>query len=98
MTCHPTSIVGHMYIIVAIEYFMKWVEAMPTFSNDGMMASLFMFNHINAQFKVPKKIMTDHGSHFLEHHDDEIVSHSRVQTRSFIALLSGSIQTSRGSK
>jgi hypothetical protein len=36
-TCHPTSARGNHYIIVAVDYFTKWVEAMPTFSNDGEM-------------------------------------------------------------
>jgi hypothetical protein len=35
MTCHPHSVKGHRYIIVAVDYFMKWVEVMPTFDNTG---------------------------------------------------------------
>ena len=30
MTCNPCSARGHGYIIVAIDYFTKWAEAMPT--------------------------------------------------------------------
>lgn len=30
MTCNPTSIGGHGYIIVVIDYFTKWAKAMPT--------------------------------------------------------------------
>jgi hypothetical protein len=30
MTCNPTSTGGHGYIIVAVDYFTKWAEAMPT--------------------------------------------------------------------
>jgi hypothetical protein len=36
MTCHPHSAGGHGYIIVAIDYFTKWAEAMPTFDNTGI--------------------------------------------------------------
>jgi hypothetical protein len=28
MTCHPHSVGGHGYIIVAVDYFTKWAEAM----------------------------------------------------------------------
>jgi hypothetical protein len=51
--------------IVAIDYFTKWVEAMPTYSNDAKTATLFIFNHIISHFGVPKSIVTDHGSHFF---------------------------------
>jgi hypothetical protein len=64
MQCKPTSAGGHGYIIVAIDYFTKWVEAMPTFLNDGRTATLFIFNHIITRFGVPQAIVTDHGSHF----------------------------------
>eukprot|EP00253_Pinus_taeda_P003337 PITA_03337 len=35
MTCHPPSAVNHKYIIVAVDYFMKWAEAMPTYKNNS---------------------------------------------------------------
>jgi hypothetical protein len=64
MQCNPTSVGGHGYIIVIVDYFTKWVEAMPTFLNDGHTAALFFFNHIITRFGVPHAIVTDHGSHF----------------------------------
>jgi transposase InsO family protein len=64
MTCHPQSAGGHGYIIVAVDYFTKWAEAMPTFDNTGKTATLFLFNHVIAHFGVPQAIVTDHGSHF----------------------------------
>jgi hypothetical protein len=54
MTCHPHSAGGHGYIIVAVDYFTKWAEAMPTFDNTGKTAALFLFNHVIARFGVPK--------------------------------------------
>jgi hypothetical protein len=64
MTCTHTSDNVHGYIIVVINYFTKWVEDFPTFSNDGTTATLFMFSHIITRFDVPKMIVTDHGYHF----------------------------------
>jgi hypothetical protein len=64
MQCNPTSAGGHGYVIIAVDYFTKWDEAMPTFLNDGRIISLFIFNHIIARFRIPQAIITDHGSHF----------------------------------
>jgi hypothetical protein len=63
-TCHLTLAREHCYIIVAVDYFRKWVEAMPTFNNDGETKTFFIFNQIVARFNIPKYIVTDHGSHF----------------------------------
>ena len=63
-TCQPPSAQGHKYIIVAVDYFTKWVEAMLTYLNDVKIAALFTFNHIITIFRVPKQLVTDHGSHF----------------------------------
>ena len=55
---------GHHYIIVAVDYFTKWVEAMATFKDDGETTTLFLFNQIIARFSISKEIVTNHGSHF----------------------------------
>ena len=52
--CHLASAQGHKYIIVVVNYFTKWAEAMPTYLNDGKTSTLFTFNHIIARFIVPK--------------------------------------------
>ena len=63
-TCNPLSVAGHHYIIVAMDYFTKWAEAMLTYNNDAKTSMLFLFNHIITRFGVPKSIVTDHGMHF----------------------------------
>ena len=64
MTCNPPLDDDHKYIIMAIEYFTKWVEAMPTFNCKDDTATLFFFNHVIACFSVPLQLVSDHGSHF----------------------------------
>jgi hypothetical protein len=61
---HLDSTTGHRYIIIVVGYFTKWVEAMPTFRNNGEMTMLFIFNQIIARFSIPKAIVSDHCSHF----------------------------------
>ena len=63
-TCNLPSAVNHKYIIMAVDYFMKWDEAMPTYKNDNETAALFLFNQIISRFGIPREIVTDHDSHF----------------------------------
>ena len=64
MHCNPTSVEGHGYIIIVVDYFTKWAEAMPTYEKDGKNVPLFLFNHVIARFGDPQSIVTDHISHF----------------------------------
>jgi hypothetical protein len=64
MTCNPHSVEGHGYIIVAVDYFTKWTEAMPIFDNIGKAVVLFIFNHIFTRFGVSQAIFMNHGIHF----------------------------------
>jgi hypothetical protein len=64
MDCKPTLAGGHQHIIVVMDYFNKWVEAMPTIKYDCKTASFFKFNQIIAQFGILRDIVINHGSHF----------------------------------
>jgi hypothetical protein len=59
-TCHPPSSRGnrYRYIIVEVDYFTKWVEAMPTFKDYGETTTLFLLNKIIARFDVPREILS----------------------------------------
>jgi transposase InsO family protein len=49
---------------VAVDYFTKWVEAMPTFNNTIETATRFFFNQVITHFRVPLQLVSDHGKHF----------------------------------
>jgi hypothetical protein len=63
MTCHLALIRRHKYIIMVINYFTKWVEAMPNFSNDSEIVELFIFKQIISKVGVSREIDNDHDSH-----------------------------------
>lgn len=67
MTCNPCLAKGHGYITIAIDYFTKWAEAMPTYNVDSITTTPFLFDHVITRFGVPKAIVTEHGSHFCQH-------------------------------
>ena len=64
MDCNPAFASGNHHIIVGVDYFMKWAEAMPTIKSDGETAAHFVFNQVITHFGIPKELFTDHGSHF----------------------------------
>ena len=64
MHCRPISARGMATLLWLWTTLQKWVEAMPTYDEDGKTMVLFLFNHIISRFGIPRAIVTDHGSHF----------------------------------
>ena len=60
----PKASNGHEYILVAIDYFTKWVEANSDFVLKAKHVAWFLENNIICQFGVPHEIISDNGSHF----------------------------------
>ena len=74
MDCNPDSTRGHHHIILVVDYFMKWAEAMPTVKSDGETTTHFVFNQFITRFGIPKDLVTNHGSHFQNCMMEELVS------------------------
>ena len=74
MDCNPASAPGHHHIIVVVDYFTKWAEAMPIVKSDGETAMHFVFNQIITWFGILKELVTDHGLHFQNHMMEELAS------------------------
>ena len=64
MIINPPLVGCQKYIIMVVDYFTKWVEAMPTFNCKAGMAAHFFFNHVISHFGVPQHIVSDHSIHF----------------------------------
>jgi transposase-like protein len=54
---------GHVYMLVAVDKFTKWVEVAPVTTQDSMEAINFM-KSIIFRFGVPYNIITDNGMNF----------------------------------
>ena len=59
---------GKEYILVAVDYVSKWVEAIPTKTNDHREVLRFITRCIFAQYGCPRAIISDSGSHFNNSH------------------------------
>lgn len=55
---------GHKYILLAVDYVSKWVEAIPTRNNDHRVVVKFLKQNIFSRFGMPRAIINDGGSHF----------------------------------
>ena len=54
---------GHTFLLVAVDKFTKWIEAVPVTSTDATSAMNF-FKSITCRFGIPHNIITDNGSNF----------------------------------
>ncbi|VFQ98159.1 unnamed protein product [Cuscuta campestris] len=52
------------YVIVAIDYFTKWVEAAPLASITEVQCQKFLAKQVICRFGVPEHIITDNGTQF----------------------------------
>ena len=56
---------GYTHILVDVDYVTKWVEDIPTNSDDGKTSLKMLKDVIFPRFGVPRYLMTDGGSHFI---------------------------------
>jgi hypothetical protein len=52
------------YVVVAVEYFSKWIEAKPVAIITSATVQKFFWQNIVCRFGVPKAIIVDNGSQF----------------------------------
>ena len=55
---------GYLYILVVVDYVSKWVEAIPTRSDDHKVVVKFVKENIFTRFGIPKAVISDQGTHF----------------------------------
>ncbi|RDX64505.1 Pro-Pol polyprotein, partial [Mucuna pruriens] len=55
---------GYSYILLAVDYMTRWVEAVVTKTNDAKVVVNFLKSNIFCSLGVPKALISDQGSHF----------------------------------
>jgi hypothetical protein len=62
---HPASYNGHRFVLVDIDYFTKWTEAVPLKKMTHKGVIHFILGHIVHRFGIPQTLTTDQGSSFM---------------------------------
>ncbi|GAB2295053.1 hypothetical protein Dimus_038334 [Dionaea muscipula] len=55
---------SNKYILVAVDYVSKWVEAIATPTNNARVVTKFLKKNIFIRFGTPRAIISDGGTHF----------------------------------
>jgi transposase InsO family protein len=57
---------GCEYILVAVDYVSKWLEALPCWAADAMQSKKMFHEVIFPRYAVPRIVISDGGSHFID--------------------------------
>ncbi|CAM8987046.1 unnamed protein product [Rhodiola kirilowii] len=72
------SAYGLQYILVAVDYVSKWVEAKATKHDDGKTVVDFVRTNIFCRYGIPKAVISDLGSHFCNRSVASVFKHFGV--------------------
>ena len=74
----PKASNGHRFILVAIDYFTKWVEAASYANVTRQVVVKFIKNQLICRYGVPDKIITDNGSNLNNKMMDELYAEFKI--------------------
>jgi transposase InsO family protein len=66
-------------VLVATDYFTKWMEAVPLKNMTHKEVIHFILEHIVHRFDIPQTLTTDQGSSFLSHQVSEFAKSLKIK-------------------
>ena len=80
-----SSSFSNLYILLAVAYVSKWVEAISTRINDASVVVKFLRSHIFTWFGTPRALITDGDTHFCNKLVDKVFPKYGVRHRTSLA-------------
>jgi hypothetical protein len=75
---------SNWYILIAINYVTKWVEARAFHTNTTAITTKFMYEHILMRFRCLLTIVIDQGTHFINDVIRYLTNHFICKQTSFV--------------
>ncbi|KAM2490111.1 hypothetical protein PS1_047019 [Malus domestica] len=72
---------GFTYILLVVDYVLKWVEAKATHTNDSRVVADFIKVNIFSKFGMPRVFISNEGSHFCNHTIEALFKKYNVKHR-----------------
>ena len=79
------SLFSNLCILLAVDYVSKWVEAIPTRTNDASVVAKFLHSHIFTWFGTPRTLITYGGTHFCNKLVDKVLQKYGERHRTSLA-------------
>ena len=76
---------NNLYILLAVDYVSKWVEAIPTRTNDAKVVAHFLRSHIFLRFDTPRALIIDNGTLFFNKMIDKVLQKYGVRHHTSLA-------------
>ena len=76
---NPSSSKGHLFVLVPMDYFMKWTEVVPLKNMTHKEVIEFITEHIIHRFGIPQTLMTDQGTSFVSSQVREFIESYKLR-------------------
>ena len=92
----PTASNGHRFILVAIDYFTKWVEAASFASVTKNVVARFIKHNLICLYGIPERIITDNGTNLNNAMITELCTQFKIKhhnSSSYRPKMNGAVET-----
>jgi transposase InsO family protein len=76
---HPASFKVYRFVLVATDYFTKWMEVVPLKNMTHKELIHFILEHIIHRLGIPQMLTTDQGSSFMSHQVHEFTESLKIK-------------------